>query len=89
MPRKSKAYKDIQRLREIISIQIQHIHKTMREDPSKVTRNMTVGLDRFIRMYVTLIKLYGAEEKEVKIRIIQVDAAGSNKEALGDTESGA
>jgi hypothetical protein len=61
----------------------------MREDPSKVTRNMTVGLDRFIRMYVTLIKLYGAEEKEVKIRIILVDADKSNKEALGDTESGA
>ncbi len=61
----------------------------MREDPSNVTRNMTVGLDRFIRMYVTLTKLYGAEDKEVKIRIIQVDAAGSNKEALGDTGSGA
>jgi hypothetical protein len=61
----------------------------MREDPSKVTRNMTVGLDRFIRMYVTLIKLYGAEEKEVKIRIILVDADKSNKEALGDTEPGA
>ena len=61
----------------------------MREDPSNVTRNMTVGLDRFIRMYVTLTKLYGAEDKEVKIRIIQVDAARSNKEALGDTESGA
>jgi len=48
---------------------------------------MTVGLDRFIKIYVTLIKLYGAEDKEVKIRIIQVDAAGSNKEALGDTKS--
>jgi hypothetical protein len=61
----------------------------MREDPNKVTRNMTVGLDRFIRMYVTLTKLYGSEDKEVKIRIIQVDATGSDKEALEDTESGA
>jgi len=50
---------------------------------------MTVGLDRFVRMYVTLIKLYGAEEKEVKIKIIQVDADRSDKKALGNTESGA
>jgi hypothetical protein len=61
----------------------------MLDDPNKVTRNMTVGLDRFIRMYVTLTKMYGAEEKEVKIKIIQVDAIGGDKEALGGTESGA
>ena len=79
----------MQALREIISIQIQHIHKTMREDPSKLTRNMTVGLDRFVRIYVTLAKLLGVEDKKIKIRIILVDAAGSNKEALGDTKSGA
>jgi hypothetical protein len=46
-----------------------------------------VGLDRFVKVYVTLMKLYGAEDKEVKIRIIQVDATGSDKEALGDTRS--
>jgi hypothetical protein len=61
----------------------------MREDPNKVTRNMTVGLDRFIRMYATLTKMHGSDEKEVKIKIIQVDAIGGDKETLGDTESGA
>jgi hypothetical protein len=50
---------------------------------------MTVGLDRFVKIYVTLMKLYGAEDKEIKISIIQVDADRSNKEALGDTKSGA
>ncbi len=61
----------------------------MRDDPSKINRNMTVGLDRFVKIYVTLMKLFGTEDKEVKIRIIQVDATRGNKETLGDTKSGA
>jgi hypothetical protein len=64
-------------LREIISALIHHILDIVREDPSKLHRTTMLSLDRTVRLYAILRKLYGADTKEVRIEIVEV---GCNSE---------
>jgi len=63
---------DLALLREIISTLIRHILNILQEDPSKLHRTTMMSLDRSVRLYALLRKLYGAETKEVKIEIEEV-----------------
>jgi hypothetical protein len=63
---------DLVLLREIISTLIRHILNILKEDPSKLHRTTMMSLDRSVRLYALLRKLYGAETKEVKIEIEEV-----------------
>jgi len=60
-------------LREIISALIRHILNIVKEDPSKLHRTTMLSLDRTVRLYAVLRKLYGVDTKEVKIEIAEVE----------------
>ncbi len=65
-------HEDLSLLREIISTLIRHILNILQEDPTKLHRTTMMSLDRSVRLYALLRKLYGAEKKEVKIEIEEV-----------------
>lgn len=67
-----QGHDDLTLLREIISTLIRHILNILQEDPSKLHRTTMMSLDRSVRLYALLRKLYGAETKEVKIEIEEV-----------------
>jgi hypothetical protein len=67
-----QGHDDLALLREIISTLIRHILNILQEDPSKLHRTTMMSLDRSVRLYALLRKLYGAETKEVKIEIEEV-----------------
>jgi len=67
-----QGHDDLVLLREIISTLIRHILNILKEDPSKLHRTTMMSLDRSVRLYALLRKLYGAETKEVKIEIEEV-----------------
>jgi hypothetical protein len=67
-----QGHDDLALLREIISTLIRHILNILKEDPSKLHRTTMMSLDRSVRLYALLRKLYGAETKEVKIEIEEV-----------------
>jgi hypothetical protein len=60
-------------LREIISALIRHILNIVKEDPSKLHRTTMLSLDRTVRLYAVLRKLYGVDTKEVKIEIVEAE----------------
>jgi hypothetical protein len=67
-----QGHDDLALLREIISTLIRHILNILQEDPSKLHRTTMMSLDRSVRLYALLRKLYGAETKDVKIEIEEV-----------------
>jgi len=68
-----QGYEDLEALREIISALIEHILRIVKEDPSKLHRTTMLSLDRTVRLYAMLRKLYGSDTKEVKIIIEEVE----------------
>jgi hypothetical protein len=66
-------HEDLAALKEIISALIHHILEIVKEDPSKLHRTTMLSLDRTVRLYSILRKLYGADTKEVKIEIVEVE----------------
>ena len=60
-------------MKEIISALIRHILEIVKEDPSKLHRTIMLSLDRTVRLYSMLRKLYGADTKGVKIEIVEVE----------------
>jgi hypothetical protein len=66
-------HEDLAALKEIISALIHHILEIVKEDPSKLHRTTMLSLDRTVRLYSVLRKLYGADTKEVKIEIVEVE----------------
>jgi hypothetical protein len=66
---------DLAALREIISVLIHHILNIVKEDPSKLHRTTMLSLDRTVRLYAVLRKLYGADTKEVKIEIVEAECS--------------
>jgi tRNA splicing ligase len=67
-----QGHEDLVALREIISLLIKHILEIIRNDPSKLHRTTMLSLDRSVRLYSILRKLYGADTKEIKIQIEEV-----------------
>jgi hypothetical protein len=66
-------HEDLAALKEIISALIHHILEIVKDDPSKLHRTTMLSLDRTVRLYSILRKLYGADTKEVKIEIVEVE----------------
>jgi hypothetical protein len=66
-------HEDMAALREIMSALIRHILNIVKEDPSKLHRTTMLSLDRTVRLYAVLRKLYGVDSKEVKIEIVEVE----------------
>jgi len=60
-------------LKEAVAIQARHILDVLEEDPSKLHRTAILTLDRLVRIYLNLRKIYGADTKEVKIEIVEVE----------------
>jgi hypothetical protein len=60
-------------LKEAVTLQSRHILDTLKEDPSKLHRTAILTLDRLVRIYLNLRKLYGSDTKEVKIEIVEVE----------------
>jgi tRNA splicing ligase len=67
-----QGHEDLAALREIISLLIKHILEIIKNDPSKLHRTTMLSLDRSVRLYSILRKLYGADTKEIKIQIEEV-----------------
>jgi len=67
-----QGHEDLVALREIISLLIRHILEIIKNDPSKLHRTTMLSLDRSVRLYAILRKLYGADTKEIKIQIEEV-----------------
>ncbi len=65
-------HEDLEALKEIISLLIRHILEIIKTDPSKLHRTTMLSLDRTVRLYSILRKLYGADKKEIKIEIEEV-----------------
>jgi tRNA splicing ligase len=67
-----QGHEDLAALRVIISLLIRHILEIIKNDPSKLHRTTMLSLDRSVRLYAILRKLYGADTKEIKIQIEEV-----------------
>ncbi len=67
-----QGHEDLEALKEIISLLIKHILEIIKNDPSKLHRTTMLSLDRSVRLYSILRKLYGADKKEIKIEIEEV-----------------
>jgi hypothetical protein len=65
-------HEDLAALKEIISALIKHILNIVQNDPSKLHRTPILSLERSVKLYLVLRKLYGADEKELRIEIEEV-----------------
>jgi len=69
---KKQEHEILTNLKEAVAAETQHILDTLREDPTKLHRTSILTLDRLVRIYLNLRKLWGADTKEVKIEIVEV-----------------
>ena len=75
MSAKKQEYEILTTIKEAVAAQAHHILNTIREDPTKLHRTSILTLDRLVRIYLNLRKLWGADTKGVKIEIVEVECS--------------
>jgi len=70
---KEQEYEILTALKEAVAVEARYILDTLKEDPTKLHRTSILTLDRLVRSYLNLRKLWGADTKKVKIEIVEIE----------------
>ncbi len=62
-------HNDLKRLKKAISKQIKFVSDIISKDPSNLHRSQVLALERLLRIYLQIRKLYAGDSKEVKITV--------------------